>query len=173
MEIRLRIAGRPVTVRLIAEGDAFTATVDENTHHVSCVPVGPRTTAAGASVEELALTVDGRTERAVVARTRDHVLVAVDGRVWRFETGDEGAAGHQGGAGSGLVIAPMPGKVIDVLVGVGDVVTAGQGVVVLEAMKMESTLAAEVSGTVTAVRAATGAVVGAGDTLVEIEPARE
>jgi 3-methylcrotonyl-CoA carboxylase alpha subunit len=173
MEIRLRIAGRPVTVRLLAEGEEFAATVDEAAHRIACVPVGARMTAAGATVDELALTIDGRTERAVVARTRDHVLVAVDGRVWRFETGDDGAAGHEGGVGSGLVIAPMPGKVINVLVGVGDAVRAGQGVVVLEAMKMESTLAAEVAGTVTAVRIATGAVVGAGDTLVEIAPARE
>jgi 3-methylcrotonyl-CoA carboxylase alpha subunit len=173
MEIRLRSAGRTVTIRLLAEGDAFAATVDDASHRVSCLPAGPRATAAGATVDELALTVDGRTARAVVARTRDRILVAVDGRVWIFESGDEAGAGPEGGAGSGLVVAPMPGKVIAVLVGVGDAVTAGQAVVVLEAMKMESSLPAEVSGTVTAVRVAAGAVVGAGDTLVEVEPGRE
>jgi biotin carboxyl carrier protein len=65
----------------------------------------------------------------------------------------------------------MPGKVIAVLVAAGDTVEAGQPVVVLEAMKMESTLAAEVAGTVAAVSATPGATVGAGELLVEITPA--
>ena len=64
----------------------------------------------------------------------------------------------------------MPGKVVAVLVAEGDVVEVGQALVVLEAMKMESTLAAEVAGRVRAVRAVAGALVTAGDLLVEIEP---
>ena len=50
-------------------------------------------------------------------------------------------------------------------------VEVGQALVVLEAMKMESTLAAEVAGRVTSVRATAGASVAAGDLLVEIAPA--
>jgi len=173
MEIRLRHAGRPLAVRLVPEGEEFAATVDGVAHRVACAAVGPRTTTAGATIDELALTVDGRSWRVVVARMPERVLVAADGRVWTFETGDEGRAGHEGGVGSGLVVAPMPGKVIQVLVADGDSVAAGQGVVVLEAMKMESTLTAEVTGTVKSVRVAAGTIVGAGDTLVEIEPARE
>jgi biotin carboxyl carrier protein len=65
----------------------------------------------------------------------------------------------------------MPGTVIAVLVAVGDAVEAGQPVVVLEAMKMESTLVAEVAGRVGAVAALAGALVAGGDVLVEIEPA--
>src|SRR5207249_2213963 len=79
------------------------------------------------------------------------VLVAVAGRVWTFEIGEE-ARGAHGAAGSGAVTAPMPGKVVSVLIAEGDVVEVGQPLVVLEAMKMESTLAAEVAGRVTAVR---------------------
>ena len=86
--------------------------------------------------------------------------------VWTFESGEE-ARGAHGAAGSGAVTAPMPGKVVAVLVAEGDVVEAGQALVVLEAMKMESTLAAEVAGRVTAVRATAGASVAAGDLLAK------
>src|SRR6266576_3558950 len=156
---------RPATSAGEARGCA--ATVDGAAHRVARLAVGPRTTAAGgATVEELALEVDGRPHRALVARTRDRVLVAVAGRVWTFESGEE-ARGAHGAAGSGAVSAPMPGKVVSVLVAEGQVVEVGQALVVLEAMKMESTLAAEVAGRVTAVRATAGASVAAGDLLAK------
>jgi biotin carboxyl carrier protein len=64
----------------------------------------------------------------------------------------------------------MPGKVVKVLVAAGDAVTAGQPLVVVEAMKMETTLAAEIDGTVKSVNASTGDTVDAGAVLVEIRP---
>ena len=96
------------------------------------------------------------------------MLIGIDGRVWAFDVGEEGAGGHHGGAGSGAVTAPMPGKVIAVLVQVGDEVAAGAPLVVVEAMKMETTLSAEVAGRVTTVTAVPGATVDAGTVLVEI-----
>ena len=86
-------------------------------------------------------------------------------------TGDDARAGGSRGGGSGTVTTPMPGKVVAVLVATGDVVQAGQPLVVLEAMKMETTLAAEVAGSVTAVHAIVGAMVDAGATVVVIAPA--
>jgi biotin carboxyl carrier protein len=170
VEARLRVGTRTVAVTLVPEGDGFAATVDGAAHRVTCLGAGPATGAAGgATVEELALEIDGTPCRAVVARTRDRVLVAVAGRTHVFETG-EAAGGAHAAAGSGVVTAPMPGKILAVLVAPGDTVTAGQALVVLEAMKMESTLAAEVAGRVRAVPVAAGAVVAAGDLLVEIEP---
>ena len=171
MEVRLRFGSRVFQVALVREGDGWVATVDGHTHRVTCLAAGPPTAAAGgATVEELALEIDGATGRAIVARTRDRVLVALAGCTHVFETGEESAGAHAG-AGSGLVTAPMPGKVLSVLVAPGDTVAVGQALVVLEAMKMESTLAAEVAGRVTAVRAVAGGTVAAGDLLVEIEPA--
>src|SRR5262249_46216130 len=127
---------------------------------------------AGATVEELVLRFDdGAPCRAVVARTRDRIHVAVAGTTCIFERVDDAHGGGAAGAGSGSVIAPMPGKVVRVLVAPGDAVPAGQAVVVVEAMKMETTLAAEVDGTVAAVHAETGAMVDAGAVLVEITPA--
>jgi biotin carboxyl carrier protein len=100
------------------------------------------------------------------------VLVALEGRVHAFATGAEAAAGTAvARAGSGVVVAPMPGKIVAVLVQPGDTVEPGQLLVVLEAMKMETTLAAEIGGTVAAVHGAAGSMVDAGAVLIEITPA--
>ena len=67
------------------------------------------------------------------------------------------------------VAAPMPGKVVRVLVNLGDSVDAGQGLVVVEAMKMQNEMRAARPGRVIEVRAGAGETVGAGDTLVVLE----
>ena len=67
------------------------------------------------------------------------------------------------------VQSPMPGKVVKVLVAVGDEVKAGQGVVVVEAMKMENELKSPKDGKVKAVAAKEGQAVEAGQSLVTLE----
>jgi len=64
--------------------------------------------------------------------------------------------------------APIAGKVVKVLVAVGDTVAPGTAVIVLEAMKMENELAAERGGTVSAIHKAAGQAVDTGDLLVEL-----
>ena len=63
----------------------------------------------------------------------------------------------------------MQGTIVKVLVEVGAAIEAGQPVVVLEAMKMENQIQAEVGGTVSQVKVAPGDTVGAGDVVVVIE----
>ena len=166
METTLRLRGRPLIVRLTPDGEGYTAAVDGAPHRMTVLGAVP----SGPWVDELVLEIDGRPGRAVVARVRDRVLVALGGRVYEFDTGDAGGRTHAGGAGSGTVTAPMPGKIVAVLASVGQVVPVGAPLVVLEAMKMESTLTAELSGRVQAVRVSAGALVAAGDVLVEIAP---
>ena len=67
--------------------------------------------------------------------------------------------------------APMPGLVLRVLVAPGDAVEAGQGVVVLEAMKMENEIQAQVAGVVKKIFVEEGQSVEGGDPLFEIESA--
>lgn len=69
---------------------------------------------------------------------------------------------------SGVISAPMPGKVTRVSVKTGDQVTKGQALVVMEAMKMEYTLEADREGKVAEVRAQVGSQVGLGDVLVRV-----
>jgi biotin carboxyl carrier protein len=73
------------------------------------------------------------------------------------------------GSGRQSVAAPMPGKVIRVLVSAGDTVEAGQGLVVVEAMKMQNEMKAAHPGRVVEIRAHAGETVGAGDTLLILE----
>ena len=73
------------------------------------------------------------------------------------------------GSGRQNVTAPMPGKVVRVLVGTGDLVETSQGLVVVEAMKMQNELKANRPGRVMEIRAREGETVGAGDTLVVLE----
>jgi acetyl/propionyl-CoA carboxylase alpha subunit len=82
----------------------------------------------------------------------------------------EDDAAERGGV-AGECRAPLPGSVTKVLVRVGDVVAEGDGLVVLEAMKMEHTLRAHGAGTVQAIHGAPGQQVDVGDLLVELEPA--
>ncbi len=72
--------------------------------------------------------------------------------------------------GSGQVLAPIPGVVLNVLVGIGDPVTARSKLLVLEAMKMENEIFAGIAGVVTAVAVKSQQEVRQGDLLVTIEP---
>jgi len=170
-ETRLRSGGRTLTVALAADGDGFAASIDGVPCRIERVQPTALTTIAGTTVEDLDLVVDGRATRVVVARTRDRIHVAIGGDTFAFERVDDAQQAGAAGAGSGSVVAPMPGKVVKVLVAAGDTVAAGQPLVVVEAMKMETTLAAEIDGTVSRVHAEPGAMVDAGAVLIEIDAA--
>ncbi|MCZ8205599.1 biotin/lipoyl-containing protein [Gemmatimonas sp.] len=71
-------------------------------------------------------------------------------------------------SGPAPLVAPMPGLVVRVAVSVGDVVSAGQGLAVIEAMKMENELRASSAGVVTAIRVTPGEAVNKGAVLIEL-----
>jgi biotin carboxyl carrier protein len=79
------------------------------------------------------------------------------------------SAANAGPSGPAPIIAPMPGLVIRVNVNPGDAIEAGQGVVVMEAMKMENELRATTPGIVKSVKVAPGTAVERGTVLVELE----
>ena len=115
----------------------------------------------------------------VVARrgpTRGRYTLWLDGFRYEVEALDERArairelAGATAGpTGPAPLIAPMPGMIVRVAVQVGDTVQAGQGLVVMEAMKMENELRATAAGTVKAVLAQPGTAVEKGAVLLELE----
>jgi len=74
---------------------------------------------------------------------------------------------------SGSLLAPMPGAVVRVAVACGDTVTAGQTLLVVEAMKMEHVIAADTDGVVTELPVAVGSQVGAGDVLAVLASPEE
>lgn len=104
-----------------------------------------------------------------------------DVKMWVPESGGTTAASNRprtkrsssstdaGAVGSRDVIAPMQGTIVKVLVEVGQIVAVGEGIVVLEAMKMENQISAEKAGTVTQIKVATGDTVGGGDVMATID----
>jgi biotin carboxyl carrier protein len=95
-----------------------------------------------------------------------HVLLTavIDARRYR-----RGSGGQVAAAGEARVTAPMPGRVLRVLVKPGDDVAARQGLVVVEAMKMENEIASPKAGRIKEVAVAAGQSVEAGRLLVAIE----
>jgi biotin carboxyl carrier protein len=110
--------------------------------------------------------------RSYDARVEDGA-VTVCGHRFEIEVRDPRRWSRQSAAGAHAgvqrVAAPMPGKVVRVLVSVGDTVEAGQGIVVVEAMKMQNEMKAVRAGKIASLSAQVGATVTAGEVLASIE----
>jgi pyruvate carboxylase subunit B len=124
------------------------------------------------------LTVGDEVHRIVVrpAGTRGRYTIWVDGFRHEVEALDERmrairelAGATAGPVGPAPLVAPMPGMIVRVNVQAGDRVLPGQGLVVMEAMKMENELRAQTSATVKAVLAQPGTAVEKGALLIELE----
>ena len=76
---------------------------------------------------------------------------------------------YMASAGRQRMTSPMPGKVVRVLAREGDTVTAGQGLLVVEAMKMQNEIRSPKDGRVVALHVAEGSAVAGGETLAEVE----
>lgn len=100
----------------------------------------------------------------------DGVRVAAEALDERLRTIRDLTAASAASSGPAPLIAPMPGLVVRVAVTVGDEVAAGQGLVVIEAMKMENELRSPSAGVVLAVKAVLGSPVEKGAVLVELGP---
>ncbi len=133
--------------------------------------------AARVDLQGSTLTVELPAGRATytVDMTEDEVWIGRGGSAWLLREEDLAAASRSGGgaSSSGTLVSPMPGAVAALSATVGQEVTAGQTLVVVEAMKMEHPLVAPFDGTVSAVHVAPGEQVGMEAALVEVTPAEE
>jgi len=116
------------------------------------------------------LTINGRRYPIFGAKRKESIFVSVGPASFEFKPAEAAARRRARGLAAAEVIAPMPGKVLKVLVRDGDLVEAGQPLVVIEAMKMETTLAAESAATVKHVRVEEGQTVDHGAVLIELSP---
>jgi biotin carboxyl carrier protein len=116
---------------------------------------------------------DGRMYDARVEETPAGLVVVIDGYRFEMEVRDPRRWSRKdaarGSEGVQTVAAPMPGKVVRVLVAPGDPVAAGQGLVVVEAMKMQNEMKASRAGRILSVAVKEGATVAAGEILAMIE----
>jgi biotin carboxyl carrier protein len=119
---------------------------------------------------EVSVLLNGRSYR--VSKGAGHEIW-VNGRLLAMEVFDprdlRPGRGASANHGRQEIAASMPGKVIRVLVGPGDAVEEGQGLVVVEAMKMQNEMKSPKAGRVAEVRARPDATVGAGEILVVVE----
>ncbi|MCB2102845.1 MAG: acetyl/propionyl/methylcrotonyl-CoA carboxylase subunit alpha [Rhodobacterales bacterium] len=111
----------------------------------------------------------GRRLKATVIRHGDDLTILDDGRSHRLTLFDPAARAAGQDAHGGNLTAPMPGKIVAVHVAAGDQVAAGDPLLVLEAMKMEHTIAAPAAGTVSAIHYAVGEQVDDGADLVAFQ----
>ena len=173
MQYDVFIGERARKVVVQRAGDAWTVTVDGRAFDVHAARVD------GALLSLLVgdggATVPSRSVPAVVVSGKAPGArgVHVNGRQLQVTITESGRARRRaaadGGAGPQRLVAPMPGKVVRVLVAPGDVVEAGQGLVVVEAMKMENELRAAKAGRVASVSAVEGQSVEAGAVLAVVE----
>jgi len=121
------------------------------------------------------LIVDNRSFEIEVDHAEDEYRVLVDGRNYHVNLVDERRVRIGGGQseiqlqGRQKVSVPMPGKVIAVLVSEGDSIEKGQGVVIVEAMKMENEVRSPIAGEVKEIKVKTGDAVEGGAVLLIVE----
>ena len=174
MQHRLVIGERTRTVSLQRQGEGWRVTVDAVVFDVHAADVDGRTLSL--LVGGAAGSAAGRSVPAVVVsgRTPGDLHVAVQGRgipvrVVADERSQRRGSGAGDTTGPQRITAPMPGKVVRVLVAPGDEVQPRQGLVVVEAMKMENELRAARAGRVVSVSVVEGQSVDAGAVLAVVE----
>jgi biotin carboxyl carrier protein len=159
------------------EGEEVPVEIEETGESGYAVRVGERALAVDAVNVEghaVSLLVDGRSYDVDLEEDGEGVNVLVEDEVFRLEMLDErrlrmrAARTHFTVSGPQAVVSPMPGKVARVLVAAGAEVAEGQGLVVVEAMKMENELKSPRAGTVKEVLVKEGQPVEGGAKLVVV-----
>jgi biotin carboxyl carrier protein len=171
------VGGGPASrLAVRVDGTTFIVEVEERPDGGLLVQVDGRPVDVDARLPQCgsgSLLLDGVSYLVDLGEGRGETHVAVDGEAFRVQIENRthrrraGDTRASDGAGQRLV-APMPGKVVAVLVEVGQPVEPGAGLVVLEAMKMENEFRATGAGVVAEVHVAAGQAVNAGDLLVVI-----
>ena len=165
LKFRAEMAGETIPVEVTGEGGLYRVAVGDTTADVDA-----RQVAEGI----WSILIGGASHIVDVSEEDGVSLVEVDGESYSIRVEEETryiirTRGGKVGAGGQVLKAPMPGKVVLVEVEVGQVVAAGDGLLVLEAMKMENEFRAVAAGTVKEIRVAAGQAVNLGDVLVVIE----
>jgi pyruvate carboxylase subunit B len=154
-------------IELHVTGDsAFTVEIDGVARTVDSRRIGPTT---------YSLLIDGRSVVADVSSNGDAYAVAIAGEVYRMRVVDDrrrqvvSLGEPEEERGRHEIRALMPGKIVDILVQVGDVVVRDQGLLVIEAMKMENEVKSLAAGEIKEILVQAGQAVEVNQVLVVIE----
>ena len=138
--------------------------------------LGDRTVIAGGERQAdgaLSLVLDGVRRHVMVLDHGSETAVFVEGESWRLVEIDPLAPSAGEDPTAGRLTAPMPGRVTQLMVAAGTKVRRGEPLMIIEAMKMEHTVAAPADGVVEAVRFAVGDLVEEGAELIALAPERQ
>ena len=169
MDYRLKSDENTVNLS-VEKGDAdnFTINFEEEKYDVKYKPL---------TENYIFLEIDGKAVKAYVADEGDTKTVVIDGQNYEISDADkleQSSSGKKSGRDEPTeVTPPMPAVVVRTLVKEGDEVSKGDGVIVVSAMKMETTLNAPFNGIVTNLNAGEGDKVMPGEILVDIEKTEE
>ena len=153
--------GQAYTIRLEREGDGtYTATIGERTFPVE---------ARGLNDGGWLLRLGGQQFTVYGASDKESRYIHAAGKTYTLTIPDKGAKRRGGARAGGDLTAQMPGKIVEVLVREGDIVQAGQTLVILEAMNMQIRVTAPSDGRVRRLLVEKGALVERGQTLAEVE----
>jgi biotin carboxyl carrier protein len=166
MKFDVRISGKTRTIELQRDADRWQISLNGKAIDADTVELAPNVFSILLNGESFEVRVAPASDGKLTLQTRHNEFVAevVDPRAWR---------GRRHGAveveGRQQIVAPMPGKVVRLLVKAGDKVEAGQGLLVVEAMKMQNEVRSPKTGTVERLLAKEGQAVNAGEVLAWID----
>jgi biotin carboxyl carrier protein len=164
MLLEATVDGRRVSVEVRAIAEGYAVLLDGRSFSVDARPAGGDT---------MSLIMDGRSHLATLARRPGGYTVHLRGDTFEVDLAEaertEGPVARRAPSGPLRVTAPMPGRLVRVLVEKGQEVQAGQGLVVMEAMKMENELRAARAGRVAEVHARERQAVETGALLVVLD----
>ncbi len=163
MHHAFKISDTEINLELSRSGEGYRLHVSEQV-----IPVDLKTGADGRSW----LIVSGETVEVVIAKQGDDVYIHLDGEAHqlRYEHPLDRLAHQAGGAASDVIRAPMPGSLVSVSVKAGEAVTQGQTLLVMESMKMETTIVSPRDGVVAELHQVMGQTFDRDALLVTLEP---
>ena len=164
MKIDVELDGETRTLELVRENGRLRCAIDGRTLVADAIEAMPGTYSIliGGESFDVRTEPDGQALRIRIAGS-EYLATVRDRRQWRHSGGVPGSGGRQ------QVAAPMPGKVVRVLVSAGDAVKAGQGLLVVEAMKMQNEVRSPKPGIVKRLLVTEGQTVRSGDALAIVE----
>jgi biotin carboxyl carrier protein len=164
MKITIELNGKARTVELSRGEKGFACSIDGKPVEADIAEIGSGTYSILMGGESLEVRITPRADGlSAFVGGNEYSLTVRDPREWRRKHG-----GATASEGRQQVVAPMPGKVIRILAKAGEKIETGQGVVVVEAMKMQNEVRAPKSGVVEKIFVKEGQSVNAGDALATI-----
>ncbi len=168
MKLGIELDGKPHTVELSRVGERLRCVLDGKPVDADAAEVAPGVYSILTEGKSLEVRVEPRPEAGasglrVNVGDREFAAAVLDPREWKRHRGAAAEA-----EGRQQVLAPMPGKIVRLLVATGDVVEAKQGLVVVEAMKMQNEIRSPKSGKVERLLVIEGQAVNAGEVLAII-----